>query len=177
VIAIDTNLLVYAHRPEMPFHDRARQVLSEAVAASKSVCVPWPCAHEFLAVMCNPRIFRDPTPIRRVRRHPPPPEERPPVRRGDQRLGAGQGHPRRAAPHADGLLNPANSRLCRLGPGAPASRRLLSERPAGRRRSQPSRCGPLHRRRPHLPTPNVAQIPISLPRSARSFSRCRTRRS
>ena len=25
--------------------------------------VPWPCAHEFLAVVSNPRIFRDPTPI------------------------------------------------------------------------------------------------------------------
>lgn len=63
MIAVDTNLLVYAHRPEMPFHERARQVLSEAVAASEPVCVPWPCAHEFLAVVSNPRIFRDPTPI------------------------------------------------------------------------------------------------------------------
>ena len=25
--------------------------------------VPWPCAHEFLAVVSNPRIFREPTPI------------------------------------------------------------------------------------------------------------------
>ena len=63
MIAVDTNLLVYAHRPEMPFHDRARQVLTEAVAAPEPVCVPWPCAHEFLAVVSNPRIFRDPTPM------------------------------------------------------------------------------------------------------------------
>jgi len=63
VIALDTNLLVYAHRPEMPFHGRARQVLTEAVAASELLCVPWPCAHEFLAVVTNPRIFRDPTPM------------------------------------------------------------------------------------------------------------------
>jgi toxin-antitoxin system PIN domain toxin len=63
VIAIDTNLLVYAHRPEMPFHERARQVLTEVVAASEPVCVPWPCAHEFLAVVSNPRIFKDPTPM------------------------------------------------------------------------------------------------------------------
>jgi hypothetical protein len=63
VIAVDTNLLVYAHRPEMPFHDRARQVLTEAVAAPEPVCVPWPCVHEFLAVVSNPRIFRDPTPM------------------------------------------------------------------------------------------------------------------
>ena len=63
MIAIDTNLLVYAHRPEMPFHERAREVLTAAVAGTEPVSVPWPCAHEFLAVVSNPRIFRDPTPM------------------------------------------------------------------------------------------------------------------
>ncbi len=63
MIAVDTNLLVYAHRPEMSFHERARQVLSEAVAGAEPVSVPWPCAHEFLAVVSNPRIFKDPTPM------------------------------------------------------------------------------------------------------------------
>ena len=63
MIAVDTNLLVYAHRPEMAFHERARQVLIEAVAGTEPVSVPWPCAHEFLAVVSNPRIFRDPTPM------------------------------------------------------------------------------------------------------------------
>lgn len=63
MIAIDTNLLVYAHRPEMPFHERAREVLSGAVAGAEPVSVPWPCVHEFLAVVSNPRIFRDPTPV------------------------------------------------------------------------------------------------------------------
>ena len=60
VIAIDTNLLVYAHRPEMPFHERAREVLTGALAGAEPVSVPWPCAHEFLAIVSNPRIFRDP---------------------------------------------------------------------------------------------------------------------
>lgn len=63
MIAVETNLLVYAHRPEMPFHDRARRVLTEVVAGPEPVCVPWPCAHEFLAVVSNPRIFKDPTPM------------------------------------------------------------------------------------------------------------------
>ena len=63
MIAVDTNLLVYAHRPEMPFHQRARDMLSGAMAAAEPVAVPWPCAHEFLAVVSNPRIFRDPTPV------------------------------------------------------------------------------------------------------------------
>ena len=61
MIAVDTNLLVYAHRPEMPFHERAREVLTAALAAPEPVAVPWPCAHEFLAIVSNPRIFKDPT--------------------------------------------------------------------------------------------------------------------
>ena len=63
VIAVDTNLLVYAHRPEMSFHERAREVLTEAVGGTEPVSVPWPCVHEFLATVSNPRIFGDPTPI------------------------------------------------------------------------------------------------------------------
>ena len=42
---------------------RARQVLTDAVGGPEPVSVPWPCVHEFLAVVSNPRIFRDPTPI------------------------------------------------------------------------------------------------------------------
>ena len=41
MIAVDTNVFVYAHRPDMPFHERARHVLTEAVVAPKPVCVPW----------------------------------------------------------------------------------------------------------------------------------------
>ena len=47
----------------MPYHERARQVLTTAVAGSEPVCVPWPCVHAFLALVSNSRIFRDPTPI------------------------------------------------------------------------------------------------------------------
>lgn len=63
MIAIDTNLLVYSHRPEMPFHERTREVLNEAIGGAEPVCVPWPCVHEFLGVVSNPRIFKDPTPM------------------------------------------------------------------------------------------------------------------
>lgn len=63
MIAVDTNLLVYAHRIEMPFHTRAREVLDAAVAGTEPVSVPWPCVHEFLGVVTNPRIFGDPTPM------------------------------------------------------------------------------------------------------------------
>ena len=63
MIAIDTNLLVYAHRPEMPFHERTRDVLTAALSEPEPVAIPWPCVHEFLAIVSNPRIFEHPTPM------------------------------------------------------------------------------------------------------------------
>lgn len=63
MIAVDTNILVYAHRPEMPFHARARQALEKASGQAEPLAVPWPCVHEFLAIVTHPRIFREPTPI------------------------------------------------------------------------------------------------------------------
>jgi toxin-antitoxin system PIN domain toxin len=63
MIALDTNLLVYAHRREMPFHDDALAVLVGLANGSQRWGIPWPCVHEFLGVVTNPRIFREPTPI------------------------------------------------------------------------------------------------------------------
>ena len=63
MIAVDTNILVYAHREESDWHEpaeRAVRGLAEGVAAW---AIPWPCVHEFLAITTHPRIFRTPTPI------------------------------------------------------------------------------------------------------------------
>jgi len=62
VKAFDTNLLVYAHRSDSPFHDRARALLTEAAEGTDAWALPWPCIHEFLAIVTNPRIFKTPTP-------------------------------------------------------------------------------------------------------------------
>jgi toxin-antitoxin system PIN domain toxin len=63
VIAYDTNLLVYAHRRESPFHERARAVVTATVEGSEPWGLLWPCAHEFLGVVTNPRIYKTPTPM------------------------------------------------------------------------------------------------------------------
>ena len=63
MIAIDTNLLVYAHRPEMPLHVQAREMIESLPERGHLFGLPWPCVHEFLAVVTNGRIFRDPTPL------------------------------------------------------------------------------------------------------------------
>lgn len=65
MIAVDTNILVCAHRADAPFHAVARPVL-EAVSRGPMWAIPWPCLHEFLAVVTNPRIYRPATPIERA---------------------------------------------------------------------------------------------------------------
>lgn len=63
MIALDTNLLVYAHRRDLPLHDAARARLAELAEGAAAWAIPWPCLSEFLAVVTNPRIFVKPTPL------------------------------------------------------------------------------------------------------------------
>jgi toxin-antitoxin system PIN domain toxin len=63
VIALDTNFLVYAHRQDSPFFRSAFDALAELAAGSAPWSIPWPCIHEFLAIVTNPRIYKPPTPI------------------------------------------------------------------------------------------------------------------
>jgi toxin-antitoxin system PIN domain toxin len=62
VIAIDTNLLVYAHRPDNPWHEKASGLLRMLAEEPSLWAIPWPCVHEFLGVVTNPRTFLHPTP-------------------------------------------------------------------------------------------------------------------
>ena len=55
MIAVDTNILVYAHRRGWPFHEQARAALSELFARGQPWAIAWPSIHEFFAVMTNPR--------------------------------------------------------------------------------------------------------------------------
>lgn len=63
MIAIDTNLLVYSHRPDSPSHKPARDLVETLRRGRALWAIPWPCVHEFLAVVTHPRIFKDPTPL------------------------------------------------------------------------------------------------------------------
>jgi toxin-antitoxin system PIN domain toxin len=63
VIAVDTNILVYAHREESPFHDRAARCVAKLAEGPASWAIPWPCLHEFLAIVTHPRICDPPTPL------------------------------------------------------------------------------------------------------------------
>lgn len=62
MIAVDTNLLVYAHRAESEWHDRASACIGELAEGRSPWAIPWPCIHEFLAIATHPRIWDPPTP-------------------------------------------------------------------------------------------------------------------
>lgn len=63
MIAVDTNVLVYAHREDSPFHDVACRSVETLACGSSTWAIPWPCLHEFLAIATHPRVFDPPTPI------------------------------------------------------------------------------------------------------------------
>jgi uncharacterized protein len=57
VIAVDTNVLVYAHRAESAFHTQAFACLKALAEGSQPWGIPVSCVHEFLAVVTNPKVF------------------------------------------------------------------------------------------------------------------------
>ena len=63
MIAVDTNILVYAHRADSPWHEAAYRSIAELAQGDAFWGVPWPCIHEFLAVTTHPRIYNPPTPL------------------------------------------------------------------------------------------------------------------
>jgi toxin-antitoxin system PIN domain toxin len=63
VIAVDTNLLVFAHREDSPWHEAAYARLAELAGGRAAWAIPWPCLHEFLAIVTHPRIYNPPTPL------------------------------------------------------------------------------------------------------------------
>jgi len=61
MIALDTNLLVYAHRRDSSFHTVAAKLVAALVQDKTAWAIPWPCLHEFYGVVTRPRIFSPPS--------------------------------------------------------------------------------------------------------------------
>ena len=61
MIAVDTNVLVYAHRRESRHHEAASFLMRELAEGDDVWAIPWPCCFESLSVVTNPRIWRDST--------------------------------------------------------------------------------------------------------------------
>jgi hypothetical protein len=63
LIALDTNLLVYASRTDLPSNERAFQLVAGLADGTQRWAIPWPCVTEFLCVVTNRKVFTVPTPL------------------------------------------------------------------------------------------------------------------
>jgi len=61
VIALDTNILVYARRRETRWHADSLNLLVSLAEGQRPWAIPWPCVYEFLRVITHPRVFDPPT--------------------------------------------------------------------------------------------------------------------
>lgn len=57
--AVDTNVLVYAHRQEPREHEAALELVRGLAEGGQPWAIPWPCVYEFFSVVTNPRIWKD----------------------------------------------------------------------------------------------------------------------
>jgi toxin-antitoxin system PIN domain toxin len=61
LIAVDTNLLVYAHRADSPWHMAASECLRSLAEGPGTWAILWPCIHEFYSIATHPRIYNPPS--------------------------------------------------------------------------------------------------------------------
>lgn len=57
MIAVDTNILVYAHRRDSEWYEPAAACVKELAEGPASWALPWPCLHEFFSIVTHERIY------------------------------------------------------------------------------------------------------------------------
>ena len=58
MIAVDTNILVSAHRKDSDFHEPAAELVRAFAEGPHDWAIAWPSVHEFFAIVTHPRIYR-----------------------------------------------------------------------------------------------------------------------
>jgi toxin-antitoxin system PIN domain toxin len=61
VTAVDTNLLIYAHRAGCAEHLAARQAIEHAAGDPDGWCIPLPCVLEYWSVVTHPACLGGPS--------------------------------------------------------------------------------------------------------------------
>lgn len=61
MIAVDTNVLVYAHRADSEFNDEAYTCVEKLAVGTARWSIPWPCVHEFFSIVTHPKIYDPPS--------------------------------------------------------------------------------------------------------------------
>jgi toxin-antitoxin system PIN domain toxin len=59
---VDVNVLVYAHRPDLPQHDDYRRLLQRLANGDEPLGLPDAVLSGFARVITNRRVFNEPTP-------------------------------------------------------------------------------------------------------------------
>ena len=57
MIAVDTNILVYAHRRDSEFNRAAAHAMRGLADEGQTWGIPWPCVGEFYSVATGPRFY------------------------------------------------------------------------------------------------------------------------
>ena len=57
MIAIDTQILIYAHRAEVPWHEIAKQKIKTLAESGAKWAIPMHCLIEFYAKVTQPRLY------------------------------------------------------------------------------------------------------------------------
>lgn len=68
MIAVDTNILVHAHRRDSEDHRAAASVVRALAESPQPWAIPWPCIHEFLSIVTRPRYFKKPSTMAQAER-------------------------------------------------------------------------------------------------------------
>ena len=58
MIAVDSNLLIYAHKQGSPFHSAASETIDSLRHQPAPWAVPWPCIHEFIGIATHLGIYK-----------------------------------------------------------------------------------------------------------------------
>jgi len=64
VIAVDTNMFIYAHGEEFPLHKKALKKIKELAEGWEPWSPPVFCLTEFLRIVTHPRLFYPPSDLR-----------------------------------------------------------------------------------------------------------------
>lgn len=58
MLAVETNVLVYAHRREVAEQAVAAALMRELAEGPERWAIPWPCVYEFTSIVTNRRIWK-----------------------------------------------------------------------------------------------------------------------
>ena len=66
MIAIDSNILIYAHRQDSKWHKPALRSIESLITQSGFWAITWPSVHEFISIATHPRVYSPPSTLQQA---------------------------------------------------------------------------------------------------------------